>query len=317
MKPFAIAGIQMKVPATHSNVEMMKIKLDILMNIYPWVDMVMFSELCAYGPLTHFAQEIPGPFEHEMQKMAAKHKIWLLPGSIFEKKNDKIYNTASVINPEGEVVTRYSKMFPFYPYEAGVTPGDQFCVFDVPHIGRFGVSICYDMWIPETTRTLAVMGAEVILHPSLTGTIDREIELSIARSSAAINQCFFFDINGLHSGGNGRSIVCGPDGRIIHQSGYHEEFIPIEIDVDRVQRSRERGVLRLGQPLKSFRDHLGDFGIYKPGAAHPYLDSLGPLIKPKRSETDQLSKLTMQEKQLEAREQLEDQNIDYKRDMDI
>jgi predicted amidohydrolase len=28
-------------------------------------------------------------------------------------------------------------------------------------VGRFGVSICYDMWIPETTRTLAVMGAEV------------------------------------------------------------------------------------------------------------------------------------------------------------
>ena len=68
-------------------------------------------------------------------------------------------------------------------------------VFDVPSVGRFGVSNCYDMWFPETTRTLAAMGAEVILHPSMTNTIDRDVELAIARTNAAINQCYFFDIN--------------------------------------------------------------------------------------------------------------------------
>ena len=295
MKSFAIAGIQMKVYATHSNVEAMKLKLSILMNIYPWVNMVVFSELCAYGPLTHNAIEFPCEFEQEMQKLAAKHRIWLLPGSIFEKRDDKIYNTASVINPQGEIVTRYSKMFPFYPYEVGVTPGHEFCVFDVPEVGRFGVSICYDMWFPETTRTLAVMGAEVILHPTLTGTIDRDIELSIARASAAINQCFIFDINGLESGGSGRSIVCGPDGRVLHQSQNTEENIPIEIDIERVKRSRELGVLRLGQPLKSFRDHIGDFDIYKKGKKHPYLESLGPLIKP--TNIKELSELKLQEEE--------------------
>ncbi len=132
MNPFAIAGIQMKVSATHSNLEMMKLKLDIAMNLYPWVDMVVFSELCAYGPLTYSAQEIPGYFEDEMKYMAKKYGIWLLPGSIFEKVGDRIYNTATVINPEGEIVTRYRKMFPFYPYEVGVTPGTDFCTFDIP-----------------------------------------------------------------------------------------------------------------------------------------------------------------------------------------
>jgi predicted amidohydrolase len=282
MKPFAIAGIQMKVSATHSNLEMMKLKLDIAMNLYPWVDMVLFSELCAYGPLTYSAQEIPGYFEQEMQYMAKKYGIWLLPGSIFEKQGDRIYNTATVINPEGEIVTRYRKMFPFYPYEAGVTPGSEFCTFDIPGVGKFGVTICYDMWFPETIRTLAVMGAEVILHPTMTGTIDRDIELSIVRTMATVNQCFFFDVNGLDSGGSGISVVCGPDGRVLYQAGATEEIFPIEINVDRVQRSRELGVLRLGQPLKSFRDHIGGFRIYQEGVKHPYLDSLGPLIKPNR-----------------------------------
>ena len=287
----------MKVSAVHPNVEMMKLKIDITMNLYPWVEMVLFSELSGYGPLLHTAREIPGDFEKEMQAMAKKHGIWLLPGSIFEKVDNKIYNTATVINPEGEVVTRYRKMFPFYPYEVGVSAGHEYCTFDVPDIGKFGVSICYDMWFPETIRTLAVMGAEVILHPTMTGTIDRDIELSIARAMATVNQCFFFDVNGLDTGGSGRSIVCGPDGRVLYQAGSTEEIFPIEINVDRVKRSRELGVLRLGQPLKSFRDHLGDFTIYRKEEEHPYLDSLGPLIKPKR--LDRLAQLKMKEDNLE------------------
>jgi predicted amidohydrolase len=83
-------------------------------------------------------------------------------------------------------------MYPFEPYEQGVTPGEEFCVFDIPEVGRFGVSICYDMWFPETTRTLAWMGAEVILHPTMTGTIDRDAELAIVRASAVTNQVYFF-----------------------------------------------------------------------------------------------------------------------------
>ena len=280
MTPFGIAGIQMKVSAIAPNVEMMKIKLDIAMNLYPWLDMVVFSELCAFGPLLHNVDKIPGTFESDMQELAKKYGIWLLPGSVFEKKGEETFNSAIVINPQGEIVTRYSKMFPFYPYEVGVTAGDKFCTFDVPNVGKFGVSICYDMWFPETIRTLTVMGAEVILHPTLTGTIDREIELSIARAMSAVNQCYLFDVNGLDTGGSGLSIVCGPDGRVIYQAGSTEEIFPIELDMERVKRSRELGLLRLGQPLKSFRDQIGVFDIYNQNVRHPYLDSLGQLIKP-------------------------------------
>jgi predicted amidohydrolase len=98
MKPFAIAGIQMKVSAVASNVEMMKLKIDITMNLYPWIEMIVFSELCAFGPLSHAAQ----PFQIILkQKCKLKLRIWnILPGSIFEKSEGNIYNTASVINPQ-------------------------------------------------------------------------------------------------------------------------------------------------------------------------------------------------------------------------
>jgi len=175
-------------------------------------------------------------------------------------------------------------MFPFLPYEVGVDAGTGFCVFDVPDVGRFGLSICYDMWFPETTRTLALMGAEVIIHPSLTPTIDRDVELSIVRATAVQNQCYIFDINGLGAGGNRRSIVCGPEGRVLHQAGNSEEFILLEIDLEIVRRTRERGALSLGQVLKSFRDRSVDFEIYQQGQKNDYLESLGKLEKPKRAQ---------------------------------
>ena len=287
MARFSIAGIQMHVSATQSNVETMKSRLDSLMAVYPWVQMVMFSELAACGPLPSSAQELPGSSEHALCEMAAKHRVWLVPGSMFERGSDgKIYNTASVIDPEGTVVGRYRKMFVFAPYETGVAAGDQFFVFDVPGVGRFGMSICYDTWFPEFTRTLVSMGAEVILRPTLTSSIDRDVELSITRAMAAVNQCYIFDINGLSAGGYGRSIVCGPHGKVLHEAGSGEEFIPLEIDFDEVRRSRERGILSLGQPLKSFRDRPAAFPIYQPGADLTYLDSLGPLVKPGRSWND-------------------------------
>ena len=205
MKPFAIAGMQLELSAVTENVTLMGQRLDVLMSVYPWVQMVVFSELAPVGPLIANAQPVPNATEETFKGWAKKHGIWLIPGSMFERFGDLTYNTAPVINPDGEIVGRYRKMFPFKPYEEGVESGTEFLVFDVPDAGRFGLSICYDLWFPETARTLAALGAEVILHPTLTGTIDRDVELAIVRATAAQNQCFVFGINGFGDCGNGRA----------------------------------------------------------------------------------------------------------------
>ena len=99
MTPFAIAGLQMPVSALQENLTAMGQQLDLLMARYPWVQMVVFSELAAFGPLPKHAQPLPGPAEATFQAMAARHGIWLLPGSLFEKKEGRIFNTAPVIDP--------------------------------------------------------------------------------------------------------------------------------------------------------------------------------------------------------------------------
>jgi len=279
MTPFAIAGVQMHVAALHDNVDAMAHRLELLFARFPWVQMVLFSELSPYGPLLRFAQPFPNDTETRFQELARHYGIWLIPGSMFEKAEDGlIYNTSSVINPAGEVVTRYRKMFPFRPLEVGVAGGSGFCVFDVPQVGRFGLSICYDIWFPETTRQLTAQGVEVLLHPVLTGTMDRDAELAIARATAAQFQCYVFDVNGLGVGGVGRSCVVSPSARVLHQSAGQEDLFPVEIDLALVRRQREAGMMGLGQVLKSFRDREVDFSVYdRSSGTDAFLHGLGPL----------------------------------------
>jgi predicted amidohydrolase len=275
--------MQLHVSGRQSNLAHLTDRLEMLMVLYPWVQMVVMSELATFGGWTGHALPFPNEVEDAYRRLAEKHQIWLVPGSLYEKTGAGIYNTAPVIDPGGNVVARYRKMFPFMPYESGVEQGTEFCVFDVPDVGRFGLSICYDMWFPETSRTLAAMGAEVILHPTLTPSIDREVELAIAKATAATNQCFVIDINGVGDGGNGRSILVAPTGDVLYEAGSGEELLPIEIDLERVRRSREVGLKGLGQPLKSFRDRKVEFDVYKRGTpATAYLDTLGTLEKMSR-----------------------------------
>jgi predicted amidohydrolase len=246
----------------------------------PWLQMIMLPELFCFGVSTDRAQPMPGPAEDRMAKIAGDLGVWLIPGSMFERREGLVHNTASVIDPSGAVIARYRKMYPFLPYEQGVTPGTEPVVFDVPGVGRFGLSICYDMWFPETTRTLAWMGAEVILHPSLTNTIDREAEKAISRATAAINQCYFLDLNGAGDLGFGRSAFYGPGGEVIWEAGENREVIALDLDLDYVRRVRRRGWHGIGQTLKSFREGPRSFPPYQAGARSPYLDDLGPLEKP-------------------------------------
>ena len=284
MTPFAIAGVQMHVNALQSNVEGMIHRLDVLMARFPWTQMVLFSELAPYGPLDRFAQPAHNETIERFCVAARHHKVWLIPGSMFEKAPDgQIYNNSVVINPEGEIVTSYRKMFPFRPYEAEIAAGKEFCVFDVPEVGRFGLSICYDIWFPETTRQLVSQGAEVLLHPVLTGTSDRDAELAIARATAAQFQCYVIDVNGLGAGGVGKSCVVDPSATVLHQSAGQEDMFPIEIDLSMVRRQRETGMKGLGQVLKSFRDRSVDFPIYdRSSGTDAFLHTLGPLELPRQ-----------------------------------
>jgi predicted amidohydrolase len=140
------------------------------------------------------------------------------------------------------------------------------------------------MWFPETIRTMAWMGAEVILHPSLTSTIDRDVEIAMIRAHAAMNQVYFFDVNVAGPLGVGQSCMAGPGGEVIHQAGKAREIIALNIDLNNLHEVRKNGWHNLGQPLKSFRDSQVKFPPYTEGYDSDALKALGELRLPGRKD---------------------------------
>ena len=284
MAYLSMAALQLEL-SVEDNLSTIEKEIDLVKKRFPWIQMVVLPELCTFGPNPNLAVGMPGEIENCFREAALKNDLWLIPGSIFERHGQDVYNTAPVINPQGEVVARYRKQYPFLPYEKGVSAGDEFVVFDIPGAGRIGLIICYDMWFPETVRTLAWMGAEAIICPSLTNTIDREVELAIARSNAATNQLYFLNLNSAGHLAVGQTIFVGPDGQIIHQAGVGREIITVEMDFTHVRRVRERGLHGLCQTLKSFRDHEVEFPPYRNAQADPgAFGKLGPLEVPGRDD---------------------------------
>ncbi|MEM9234629.1 MAG: carbon-nitrogen hydrolase family protein, partial [Pseudomonadota bacterium] len=269
------------------NVQLLCDEIRTVKKRFPWVHMVMIPELAAHDADTKKAEPMPGPTETAFANVARETGLWVIPGSIYEKNGPAIFNTTPVINPQGEVILRYRKIYPFLPYEKGITGGEELGLFDIPGIGKFGISICYDMWFPEVTRNLVAQGAEVILHPSLTNTIDRDIEISIARTNAACNQCYFLDANSAGKLAFGRSVIAGPGGEVIHQAGSTREIIALELDLNTVRTVRERGWHGLGQPLKSFRDSHMKYPVYQGNNSTDSLSDLGPLTIPNQYDSSE------------------------------
>lgn len=281
MSKICIAGLQLEA-RKGDNVDNIEAEIEAAVARYPWLDMVLLSELNAYGSDISRAEPMPGPTEKRFCAIARRLGIWLVPGSFHEQAGDRVFNTIPVIRPDGSVAARYRKQFPWCPYETGVSPGTDFVVFDVPGVGRFGVSNCYDIWFPETLRTLTWMGAEVILHPSLTSTIDRQVEHNIIQASAAMFQCYVFDVNLSGPIGVGQSCIAGPGGELVFRAGRGREIIPLKLDLEYVRDVRRNGWQHLCQTLKGFRDSKLRFPPYEAGRSSPTLEALGPVEVPGR-----------------------------------
>ncbi|MDR6508029.1 carbon-nitrogen hydrolase family protein [Arthrobacter oryzae] len=235
-------------------------------NLGPEVDVIVAPELLLSAPGeflqpdpaadTRSAAPIPSDLTGRITELAQRLGVWLVPGSLLEEHNGSTYNTAIAVSPEGEIVARYRKLFPWRPFE-GTTPGDSFVTFDIPGKGRVGLAICFDGSFPEVSRQLAWLGAEVIIQPTLTTTRDREMEVVMSRANAFVNQVFVVNVNGADPSGVGESVILDPEGTIMQQARGGEEILYGVLDLDRVTQARRYGTLGINKPWSQLKDQRG------------------------------------------------------------
>ena len=121
--------------------------------------------------ITHFA------------KLAGELGI-VLPIGFFERAGNAAFNSVAVADADGSVLGVYRKTHipdgPGYTEKFYFSPGDTgFKVWDT-RFGRIGIAICWDQWYPETARSMALMGAEIMCFPTIIGSEPHSAEMDTA-----------------------------------------------------------------------------------------------------------------------------------------
>src|SRR5262249_20232191 len=155
-------------------------------------------------------EAIDGPMLRRVGRLSRELKIYLLVG-FSERRGEQMYNTVALFNPEGTLIHRYAKTH--VGSERYNTQGTEFPVVDTP-LGRWGTLICLDRQLPETSRILAVKGAQLILNPSYGS--NGEMNEIMMRTRAYENSVYVAFVHPQ------RTLIIDPRGTIIAQDDKSE-----------------------------------------------------------------------------------------------
>lgn len=196
-----------------------------------------------------------GPIQDFLSEQAARHKIWLVGGSLPLKSPDphKTYNACPIYNTLGKQVACYKKIHLFdakvkpgvevYEESSTVYPGKEVIVLDTP-FGRLGVAICYDLRFPELFRALSAQGAEIIALPTAftvrTGQAHWEV---LMRARSIENFCYVVGACQADTHANGRktyghSLIVDPWGSVLSCRPSGKGIIEAVISLDYLKQLR-------------------------------------------------------------------------------
>lgn len=136
-------------------------------------DLIVLPELAVSGYLFQSFEELKkvaedsqsGPTAKFFRELARQNDTSYVVG-FAEKEADRFYNSAMLINPDGEIFV-YRKTHLFCEEKRWFEPGNSgLNVFTAKKGVRVGMMICFDWIFPESARTLALRGAQIIAHPA-------------------------------------------------------------------------------------------------------------------------------------------------------
>lgn len=198
------------------------------------------------GHLKQEAETIDGATITAVRKIANDYNCAIVAGSVpLKQKDGKIYNTTVVIDKQGSIVASYSKvhLFGLFNEERFFAPGENFDAYELNGI-LCGSTICYDLRFPELYRRLSLQGAKIIFVPAEWPESRGDIWRLLAQARGAENHNYIVAVNcvGTFKGEPfyGHSMVVDPMGKIIAEGGEHEEIIYCDIDLEYIDKVRQR-----------------------------------------------------------------------------
>ncbi len=213
-------------------------------------DLVVFPECMLSGycfssleeALPH-TEAIPGPATDRISQACRVNGQFVAFGMLERTEEGKVFNACPLIGPDG-VIGVYRKVhLPFLGIDRFVTQGDgQFRAFNANEM-RIGIHICYDGSFPESSRCLALDGADVLILPTNWPPGAETFAQYLPNARALENNVYFMSVNrvGLERGFRfiGQSRICDPNGNPISDAPHQNEAVltaPVDLAKARNKR---------------------------------------------------------------------------------
>ena len=144
-------------------------------------DLICLPEAVDWGWLWQDARKdalpIPGPYTDMLTRLAKEHKVWISAGCL-EKDGDKTYNSAVIINRDGEIVLKHRKIKTLpaitkHLYDQGKI--EDIKVIDT-EFGRIGMTICADNFTSKIPQKVGDLGAWLLITPHGFAADESELE---------------------------------------------------------------------------------------------------------------------------------------------
>jgi N-carbamoylputrescine amidase len=193
------------------------------------------------------AEKMEGLTISRMRKLAKENGVALIC-PIFEIDQDSFYNSAIVINADGEILGSYRKIhvpqIPLWEEKYYFSAGNHgFPVFKTK-FAPIGIQICWDNFFPEGSRILALKGAKILFSPTAAAFASQRKWETVISSNAIANGVYIFRINRVGSEEKqdfyGRSFCISPEGELLDKpTGMKDSITLVEIDLKNIDKVRK------------------------------------------------------------------------------
>lgn len=179
------------------------------------------------------AQVRGGPWHRRLAALAQGHGCGIVIGYA-ERDGESIYNSAIAIDAAGREIGHYRKVQLFGPREKSIyAPGDAVSVFDLGGI-RAALLICYDIEFAPLVRSLAEMGADLILVPTANPEPNTHVSRLVVPTHAINHGVTIVYANYCGTEGDiaycGASVIAAPDAAILAAAGPGPALLIADID---------------------------------------------------------------------------------------
>lgn len=236
LKSLKILGIQMSSVLADKWENFAKVAGLIEKNIKKGTDIIVLPEVWTVGwspsAFEDSAEEIENSETVEfLSEFAQRYNTHIIGGSFITKRNNKLYNTCPVINPDGELIATYDKMhlFSYYGCDEGkfIQNGESSQLIKINGV-KIGLSICYDIRFPEIYRAYRKAGADLFINMAAWPLSRAGHWESLTKARAIENQSFMVALtqSGLIEGDEwnlGHSRVIDYNGEVLSEVKNNKE----------------------------------------------------------------------------------------------